>query len=49
MNGTKYSGGHRSKLDLSTIPMKNFDLTPGKGEEPPGGFYFMPLKKSYSV
>ena len=43
-NGTQCSGGHGSKLDLSTLHMKNFVLTPGKGGEPVGGFYFIQFK-----
>ena len=38
VNGTKYSGGHGNKLDLTTLRMKNFDLSPGKGGEPTGEF-----------
>ena len=49
MNGTQYSGGHGSKLDLSTILMKNFVLTPGKGGEPGGGFYSKSVKIIFFV
>ena len=35
-NGTQYGGGQGSGLDLSTLHMDNFVLTPGKGGEPNG-------------
>ena len=36
VNGTRYSGGQGSGLDLSTLHLENFVLTPGKGGEPDG-------------
>ena len=36
VNGTAYAGGHGNTLDLTTLYLKNFDLTPGKGGEPTG-------------
>ena len=38
VNGTQFAGGHGSTLDLTTVYLKNFDLTPGKGGEPTGEF-----------
>ena len=35
-NGTQFSGGQGTGLDLSTLHLKNFVLTPGKGGEPYG-------------
>ena len=43
-NGIKYNGGHGSNFDLSTLHLKNFVLTPGKGGEPAGGFSFIQFK-----
>ena len=34
INGTQYSGGQGNNLDISTLLMKNFVLTPGQGGEP---------------
>ena len=36
LNGTLYSGGQGSGLDLSTLHLKYWFLTPGKGGEPLG-------------
>ena len=34
INGTDFSGGQGNNLDISTLLMKNFVLTPGQGGEP---------------